>query len=426
LNFSLVVAAGLIALATIAVSVAASYLMVRRHSRSVCSVTEGVRQLATGNLDYRVETQGTREATELAQSLNVMADSLRKTIQDLSGERNKLSAVLATMRDGIIVVDPGSTVLMINQAAREMLNVGSQVREGRRLVEVARDHQVYRLTSDCLATGELQLGEVVLFRPRRFLGALATPLKDNSSSSIGVLITLHDLTRTRQMENSQREFVSNVSHELRNPLASVKAMVETLEDGAIETPEVARNFLERIHHDLDRMNSLVNELLELSRLESGQLSLKLEPLELEPLVEDIRSRFNLLTQERSIDVVVNFPPDFPRVMADEDRTRQVIINLMENALKFTPPGGQVTFCAEPKPEGSVEVTVTDTGVGISQEHLPHIFERFYKVDRSRHASGTGLGLAIVKQLVEAHGGEVWVKSQEGAGSTFGFSLPIGE
>jgi two-component system phosphate regulon sensor histidine kinase PhoR len=371
-----------------------------------------------------VEAQGTAETIELAQSLNIMADSLRKTIQDLSGERNKLSAVLATMRDGIIVVDPDNTVLMMNQAAREMLNVGPQVREGRRLVEVARDHQVYRLTSDCLATGETQLGEVELFRPRRFLGALATPLKDNGS--MGALITLHDLTRTRQTENSQREFVSNVSHELRNPLASVKAMVETLEDGAIERPEVARNFLERIHHDLDRMNSLVNELLELSRLESGQLALKLEPLELEPLAEDIKSRFNVLTNERGIDVVVNFPADLPRVMADEDRLRQIIINLVENSLKFTPPGGRVTFCAELKPDRSVEVSVSDTGVGISQEHLPHIFERFYKVDRSRHAGGTGLGLAIVKQLVEAHGGEVWVKSQEGIGSTFAFTLPVAD
>jgi two-component system phosphate regulon sensor histidine kinase PhoR len=361
---------------------------------------------------------------ELAQSLNIMAGSLRKTIQDLSVERNKLSAVLATMRDGIIVVDPDNTVLMMNQAAREMLNIGPQMREGRRLVEVARDHQVYRLTSDCLSTGETQLGEVELFRPRRSLGALATPLKDNGS--MGVLITLHDLTGTRQTENSQREFVSNISHELRNPLASVKAMVETLEDGAIERPEVARNFLERIHHDLERMNSLVNELLELSRLESGQLALKLESLELEPLVEDIKSRFNLLTQEQGIDVVMNFPAGLPRVMADEDRLRQVIINLMENALKFTPPGGRVTFCAQQKPEGSVEVTVSDTGVGISQEHLPHIFERFYKVERSRHAGGTGLGLAIVKQLVEAHGGEVWVKSQEGVGSTFGFTLPVAD
>jgi two-component system phosphate regulon sensor histidine kinase PhoR len=203
-------------------------------------------------------------------------------------------------------------------------------------------------------------------------------------------------------------------------------MVETLEDGAIERPEVARNFLGRIHHDLDRMNSLVNELLELSRLESGQLALKLEPLELEPLAEDIKSRFNVLTNERGIDVVVNFPADLPKVMADEDRLRQVIINLMENALKFTPPGGQVTFCAQQKPGESVEVSVSDTGVGISQEHLPHIFERFYKVDRSRHAGGTGLGLAIVKQLVEAHGGEVWVKSQEGIGSTFAFTLPVAD
>jgi two-component system phosphate regulon sensor histidine kinase PhoR len=206
-----------------------------------------------------------------------MANALSKTIQDLSGERNKLSTVLATMADGVVVLSHEGIVLMVNQATREMLNIGDRPTEGRRLIEVARDHQIYRLTSDCLSTGQPQQGEVELLRPRRFLSAVATPLRDNGS--VGVLLTLHDLTKTRQMETSQKEFVSNVSHELRNPLASVKAMIETLEDGGVERPEVARDFLQRIHHDVDRMNNLVNELLELSRLESGQLTLQLNPLE---------------------------------------------------------------------------------------------------------------------------------------------------
>lgn len=401
-----------------------SYILSRRFSRSVRAATQGVRRLSGGDLEHRLEAQGAAETVELTQSLNEMAGSLRKTIQDLAGERNKLSTVLSTMKDGVIVVGPDYTVLVINQAAREMLNVGPQVREGRRLVEVVRDHQVYRLTTDCLAAGAPQMGEVELFRPRRFLGALASPLTDNESP--GVLITLHDLTRTRQMENSQKEFVSNVSHELRNPLAAIKAMVETLEDGGIQRLEVARNFLARIHHDLDRMNTLVNELLELSRLESGQLTLRVSPVELAPLMEDIKARFSLMTQQQEIEVAVELPEGLPDAMADEDRLRQVMINLMENALKFTPAGGRVTLTAQARPDGWLEISVADTGTGISLEHLPHIFERFYKVDRSRHAGGTGLGLAIVKQLVEAHGGEVWAASREGAGSTFTFTLPGAE
>jgi two-component system phosphate regulon sensor histidine kinase PhoR len=352
-----------------------------------------------------------------------MASAVKSTIQSLSGERNKLSTVLATMADGVVLLGPEGNVQMLNRAAQQMLGIGERRAEGKRLVELVRDHHIYRLTSDCLSTGHPQHGEVELLRPRRYLSAVATPLQGNGSP--GVLLTLHDLTRSRQIETSQKEFVSNVSHELRNPLASVKAMVETLEDGAIEDNRVAWDFLKRIHRDIDRMNNLVNELLELSRLDSGQLVLQLNPLDLNSLIAEVRARFSHVIEEQRIVVNSDFPQDLPQVMADEERIRQVLINFMENALKFTAAKGQITLAARQR-EGFVEVNVNDTGVGISREHLPHLFERFYKVDRSRRDSGTGLGLAIVKQIVEAHGGEVWVTSQEGIGSSFGFTLPAAQ
>jgi two-component system phosphate regulon sensor histidine kinase PhoR len=224
------------------------------------------------------------------------------------------------------------------------------------------------------------------------------------------------------VEASHKEFVSNVSHELRNPLASIKAMVETLEDGVIEGNQVAKDFLERIHRDIDRMSHLVNDLLELSRLESGQLTLQLTPLDLRPLVEEVRSRFSAPAEAQRVIVEADLPPDLPQVRGDREKLQQVLINLVENALKFTPAAGRITLSAQAQ-NGMVQVRVRDTGAGIPQEHLPYLFERFYKVDRARRDGGTGLGLAIVKQIVEAHRGEAWVESQEGVGSTFAFTVP---
>jgi two-component system, OmpR family, phosphate regulon sensor histidine kinase PhoR len=422
-NVTVIVAAvGIATLVIALLLLSLGYFLVRRTSRSMQSVAEGARRLASGDLDHRVRASASDETQELAESFNRMADSLKGMVQNLSSERNRLSAVLATMADGVIVTGPDGIVLLLNHAAEELLRMPRQRAEGRRLVELVRDHNIYRLTSECLTTGEPQQGEIELLRPRRFLSAIATPLNENSSR--GVLLTLHDLTRIRQVEASHREFVSNVSHELRNPLASVKAMVETLEDGMIEENQFAKDFLERIHRDIDRMTFLVNDLLELSRLESGQLALQLAPLDLRPLVDEVSARFSAAAEAHGITVETDLPPGLPQVSGDREKLQQVLINLVENALKFTPIAGSITLSAQLQ-NGMIEVRVKDTGAGIPQEHLTHIFERFYKVDRARRDGGTGLGLAIVKQIVEAHRGEAWVESQEGVGSTFIFTIPKG-
>jgi two-component system, OmpR family, phosphate regulon sensor histidine kinase PhoR len=427
----------------IAASIAFALLYKRRTGSALRRATAAISGLAAGNLGHRVEPQGPAGARVLSDSLNQMAGALEARIGELQGERDKLSAVLGTMADGVVVINSQGVVSMLNQAARKMLNLGSQPAQGRRLMEVARDYQIHHLIAHCLSSGQSQSARVELLRPRRYLNAVASPLRTDGAP--GVLLTLHDLTRARQLETSQREFVSNVSHELRNPLASIKALVETLEDGALERREMALDLLRRIHQDVDRMDHLVNDLLELSRLESGQLPLQRQPLDLAPVVEDVWAHFAPAARERSISLEVALPPHLPPVLADADRVRQVLINLVENSLKFTPEHGRITVSARRKPGppaqpdppkgtaetggmnvGLVEILVEDTGAGISQEDLAHIFERFYKVDRSRHAGGTGLGLAIVKQIVEAHQGEVWARSQEGTGSTFGFTLPVAE
>ena len=399
-------------------SVGLGFYLARRTARSVRSVAEGARRLAGGDLEHRVTAVSMDETQQLAEAFNSMAATIRDMIRDLSGERNKLSVVLDTMADGVIVIGPDDRISLMNRTAESLLDVTAEQAIGSRLVEVVRDHELQAVVSQSVASGQLQQGEVDLLHLRRSLSAIANPLSLNGAE--GVLLTLHDLTRIREVDTTRREFVSNVSHELRNPLASVRALVESLERGALDDGSVARDFLRRIRADVDRMSGIVDDLLELSRMESGQPASHLRPVELRPLIEGLVARFgDQYPDGPSVDSSV--PDDLPAVTADDDKVRQVLVNLMENACKFTPGDGSVSVSASVRGQ-SVEVSVVDTGTGIAAEHIPHVFERFYKVDRARRDGGTGLGLAIVKHTVQALGGEVGVTSAEGSGSTFWFTL----
>ena len=404
-----------------ALSLALGYYLARRTSRSVRAVAEAAGRLASGDMEQRVEALSQDETRELAEAFNSMATSLRTNIQDLSNERDKLSAVLETMGDGVVVIGPGDQVELLNTAGEALLGVGGSTSEGARFMEVVRDHELQRLVSLCQETGQRQNGEVELLQRGRFLSCIATPLSGDGSP--GVLLTLHDLTRIRQVETTRREFVSNVSHELRTPLAAVRVMAETLESGALEEENVARDFVRRIQGEIDRMNSMVEDLLELARLEAGQATLDLTPVDLGSLMEGVLSQFQSQADVKSVRIGMTVSDDTPPVLGDEEKLRQVLSNLLENALKFTLVEGAVTMSARAE-GGAVIVSVSDNGAGIPEEHVPHIFERFYKVDRSRRDGGTGLGLAIVKHIVQAHDGEVWVESREGGGSTFSLRLPL--
>ena len=402
-----------------ALSLALGYYLARRTSRSVRAVAEAAGRLASGDMEQRVEALSQDETRELADAFNSMAASLRTNIQELSGERDKLSAVLETMGDGVVVIGSEGQVELLNTAGEALLGVGGPTSEGARFVEVARDYELQRLVSLCQETGQRQYGEVELLQRGRFLSCIATPLGGDGSP--GVLLTLHDLTRIRQVETTRREFVSNVSHELRTPLAAVRVMAETLESGALEERAVARDFVRRIQGEIDRMNSMVEDLLELARLEGVQDILDLAPVDLRSLMEEVRANYQPQADSKSIKIDVSVSEALPRILGDEEKLRQALSNLLANALKFTWVEGEIILSARTDGQ-AVIVNVIDNGVGIPEEHLPHIFERFYKVDRSRRDRGTGLGLAIVKHVVQAHGGEVSVESREGGGSSFSFSL----
>jgi two-component system phosphate regulon sensor histidine kinase PhoR len=300
---------------------------------------------------------------------------------------------------------------------------------GQSLVEVLRHHQLVDLWQTCKESRESQALALELPAKRLFIQAIASPLGDLLAGH--VLLVFQDMTRVRRLETVRQDFISNISHELRTPLASLKALTETLLDGALDDPPAARRFLARIETEVDSLSQIVQELLELSRIESGRVPIQFQKFDPKKLITGARERLRLQAERAKIEVAMEYALDLPDVMADPPRMEQVLINLIHNAIKFTPIGGKITLRAHPHYNartGNDEVIfeVQDTGVGIPSDDLPRIFERFYKADRSRSGGGTGLGLAIARHLVEAHKGRIWVESLERKGSTFYFSLIAAE
>lgn len=414
----LALAAGLVGIIALLLSLWLAKTISSRTFDSLHPLTQAMLQLAQGNLDYRLHTAS--EPKELMDAFNQTAARLRNIIEELSEERNKLSAILETMADGVVVIDGDGSIELMNRAGEEILNANARTAVGSRFMEAVRDHEIRDVISKALQTKQPQRGDIELLHRRRYLVAIAAPLTQEETS--GVLLTLHDLTPIRQVETTRREFVSNVSHELRTPIASIRAMVETLQRGAMDDRQVASDFMERINRDIVRMNDLVSELLELSLLESGQMKLDVSPIDLIPFLEEIRQEYQVEADTKKIRLRVEEDSHRLRVLGDRGKVRQILANLLDNALKATAESGEIGLSAEVQ-NRFTKVNVRDTGAGIAQEHLPHIFERFYKVDRSRRDGGTGLGLSIVKHLVQAQNGEVWVESREGEGSTFSFTLP---
>ena len=412
----------LVGATAVAASAVVACLTGRKSSRSIRDVTEGIGRIDAGDLDHRIRTDASGETGELVAAFNRMATSLTSMMGDLSGERNKLSAVMETMSDGVIVVDSSGDVELLNGAAATLFGVDPGV-DPETPLSIGHDHELRQLVAACREAGEPQYAEIILTEGRRTVSAVVTPLDEEPGGA--VLVSLHDLTELRQVETSRREFVSNVSHELRTPLSSIKAMAETLEDGGLNDPSINADFVQRIHIEADRMTTLVNDLLELTSLQSGQADMKAQQVDIASVIREEGSRYVQVAEGLGIAARVSLPEDLPKVVAQEDRMRQVVRNLLDNALKFTPENGRIDISASTNHD-VVEVRVSDNGLGIPPESLPHIFERFYKVERSRRNEGSGLGLAIVKNIVQAYGGEVHVESREGEGSTFSFTLSVAE
>jgi len=322
------------------------------------------------------------------------------------------------MADGVIITDAEGQVVLVNPAAAALLGTVEPGAPPTTLAQLARHHQLIELWKRCVESGQEQVELLELGPQAAVLQAIITPFQEAGTRSL--LVILQDLTRLRKLERVRRDFVSNVSHELRTPLASLKALVDTLRDGALEDPPAAQHFLDKIEIEVDALTQMVTELLELTRIESGRAPLRLQQVAVTQIVGPPVERLYPQAERAGLALHVQVPDDLPPVLADAERARQVVTNLVHNAIKFT-PAGEVEVTVEQQ-EDEIIIAVRDTGVGISEEDLPRIFERFYKADRARSGGGTGLGLAIAKHVVQAHGGRIWAESGEGKGSTFSFTL----
>jgi two-component system phosphate regulon sensor histidine kinase PhoR len=388
------------------------------------------RQMSEGSFLVRAPTRSTDEIGTLGRSLNVMAGRLREKIGDLEQEQAKVTAILDAMVEGVIAVDGQEHILLMNEKARAMFALGSARGEGKPFLEVIRNADLHEIFRAVHAGGEAALRrEITLTSPPRILGVNAVrlaPAGERSDAASGIVMVLHDVTALRHLERVRTEFVANVSHELRTPLTAIQGYLETLLSGALDERENARRFLEIVLRHSERLGRLLDDLTDLSNIETGKVALRREPVRVDEVVASVVGIIDPRAERSRVSVTSRVPPDLPEVSADRDRLSQVLINLVDNAVKYTPEGGSVTVTARRLPEDAVEVAVTDTGIGIPPADLPRVTERFYRVDkaRSRELGGTGLGLAIVKHLVMAHGGELDIESEPDRGTTVRFTLPI--
>ncbi len=353
----------------------------------------------------------------LSNAVHDLSDKLLEQNSKLDDERERLAAVLDQITDGVLLADTRGIIQFANPAAEKLFEY--QKAAGHTVAEVVRHHQLVAAWQRCQQLGGTQTESVEIPQRRQFLQLIVTP----DTHRAGSILLVQDLTRVRRLETVRRDFISNVSHELRTPLASLRALTETLQDGALDDLQAAHRFVSRIQTEVDALSQMAAELLELTRIESGQLPLEFTSAAPEALIISSADRMRAQAERAGVTIQVECPAGLPKVRADVPRLEQVLVNLIHNSVKFTSPGGHIILSSE-RDEAFVRFTVHDTGVGIPAEDLLRIFERFFRVDRSRSGGGTGLGLSIARHIVEAHGGRIWAESEEGRGSTFFFTIPI--
>lgn len=402
-------------LAIIFAALIAEYL-----TRPVRQLTKAVNQVTVEDLNLAPILSSQDELGQLANAFEAVVLELQNQVRTIEQEQRKLEAVLEQLNDGVAIVDQRGIIQMINPAANRIFNIENDDAVGQSLATVTRHHDIVTLWKTALESEPGDINSIEIATDKIVLQAFGISLSESIPGSS--LIVFHDVTRIRHLETVRRDFISNISHELRTPLASLKALTETLQDGALEDKKVASHFLSRMEIEVDSVSLIVQELLELSRIESGRVPLNLESVDPCELINAAVERLRLQAESNGLELNIICPDSLPEIMADFSRLEQVLVNLLHNAIKFTPSGGTIKLECKDL-DGKIQFSVSDTGAGISPEDFPRIFERFYKADRARAGGGTGLGLAISKHLVEAHNGEIWVESVEGQGSIFTFSVP---
>lgn len=409
------------------ISAVVSLWISRRIAEPFVDMTNTAELFAKGHLEHRVVAPDSAELASLAAAMNKMAGLLHERLLTVTKQRNELEAILSSMAEGVIAVDENYRLVTLNQAAANFLNIDAEKTPGRSIEEAIRNPQIQDFVQKTLQGQDTLEADMVLSaNGKRYFKLRGVSLRSDSKSSFGAVIVLNDMTQIHNLETVRRDFVANVSHELKTPITSIKGFVETLLDGDLSSAQQSRRFLEIVSRHADRLNSIIDDLLSLSRLEQadqvGELPFVRTPLK--PLLENVVQAFEPAMDEKNIDIKLQCPEDISAV-ANGPLLEQAVANLVNNAVKYSDPGKYIQVAAEQTDDGCVAISVQDNGCGIERKHQRRIFERFYVVDkgRSRKLGGTGLGLAIVKHICNAHGGYIRVESQPGKGSTFTITIP---
>jgi len=408
-----------------------AYIFLRILTQPIQRMREMTRWLANGSSEREIQIYSNDEWGELAKAVDEMKIRLREKIEEVSRERDYLQTILKGMVEGVLVVDERGRIMMVNDALQKILSLSSEVvdkapleairntelEEAIRVAIQEGKNSAFELTFP-LSGGKTLEVNVVGISPSQ------EEISEQGEKMKGAIAVFHDISRLKELEKIRQDFVANVSHELRTPLTTIKGYTETLLDGALKE-DIAPQFLQVIQKHADRLTKIVEDLLALSKIESKEFYLKWEPLPLSELIDDVSDFVKEAAQKKKISISRSINPFSLKVTGDRNYLEQVFINLLDNAIKYTPEGGEISISAFEKGERDIQVGIKDNGIGVPKEDLSRIFERFYRVDkgRSQELGGTGLGLSIVKHIIQAHGGRVWAESQLGKGSTFYFTLP---
>jgi two-component system phosphate regulon sensor histidine kinase PhoR len=401
-------------------------LLARNYTRPLIDMTAAARGVAAG--DYRpVRADRKDEIGELAGALNAMTAQLKSQIDTITADRNVTFAILASMVEGVVAVDRDDFVVHVNSAAEAILGIDATSAKGRRIWEVTRVVEVGAALNDAMTEGRVHVSEARIAKPQndQVIQFIGSPLKNAAGERVGAVLVMHDVSDLRRLEDVRRDFVANISHELKTPLAAIRGLVETLIDDQAMDTTTHQRFIEKIHDQSLRLTSLVSDLLTLSRLESDQGGVQFEPIDLrEAVAESYRAQVHV-AESKGVDMAARVSDGPIMIEGDGEALRELVDNLLSNAIKFTPEKGRVDMRLGTEGPNAV-LTVEDSGIGIAPEDQGRIFERFYRVDkaRSRQLGGTGLGLSIVKHVALAHGGNVSLKSAPGRGSTFRVQIPL--
>lgn len=409
-----------------------SYRIAKGITHPIEKMTKVAQQITNMNYQSRVPTYNNDEVGQLGQAINRMSESLQQQMARIQENERRLQGVMENMMSGIMMIDREERIILLNPAAEYILGFSSQELLGKKYNEAKQQYEFTKLIQECIESQDPIRDEMVFYYPaERILDIHLSPIAHEDEEWSGVLIVIHDITAVRRLERMRSEFVANVSHELKTPIAAVKGFAETLLAGALNDKETAVSFLQIIFDESERLNRLIGDILELSKIESKRIPMNFSPIYLPEFLERSLSVLRKEAEKKHIELSMQVDDDI-YIEADEDRLRQIIINLLSNGITYTHDGGKVKVRVEPldkNADGDYErlrLIVSDTGMGIPKKDLPRIFERFYRVDkaRSRSSGGTGLGLSIVKHLVELHKGTIRVDSEVGVGTRFTIELPV--